>query len=261
MNPVIRVFLLEGSHTSSNMAGVVGELWQENGVRERLGYFIGDNASNNDTLVRALADEHVLGEHNYNAQEHHLRWVGHVINPVVKLFWFGEVDRMILQDTVNIPRDSIAEWRKMWLRGTAHNITTHILASPQRWQEFKTLGGDTILQRNIATHWNTAYSMIQSLIRNRDAVDVFGLHHGELLEDDRLSLDDCEQLADAVIILQRFHSATLRMEGDFSELHNIMGELDYLRATFTEVLQKYQANPHLHICRGDCSPGHVSGVV
>jgi hypothetical protein len=39
------------------------------------------------------------------------------------------------------------------------------------------------------------------------------------------------------------------MEGDFAELHNILLELDFLRATFIIVLQKYQANPHLHIRR------------
>ena len=86
MNPVIGLRLLEGSHTGSNMAGVVSELLQEYGVLERLRYFIGDNASNNDTRVRALADKQVFGERNYNAQEHRLRCVGHIINLVVKAF-------------------------------------------------------------------------------------------------------------------------------------------------------------------------------
>jgi len=39
------------------------------------------------------------------------------------------------------------------------------------------------------------------------------------------------------------------MEHDFSELHNILVELDFLRATFTSVHQKYQTNPHYHIRR------------
>jgi len=64
-----------------------------------------------------------------------------------------------------------------------------------------------------------------------------------------MSMEDWEQLADAVTILEPFHSATLRMEGDFAELHTILVELDFLRTTLTNVLQKYQANPHLHIRR------------
>ena len=50
-------------------------------------------------------------------------------------------------------------------------------------------------------------------------------------------------------ILEPFHAATLRLEGDFSELHNILVELDFLRTMFTTVLQKYQGNPHLHVQR------------
>jgi len=106
-----------------------------------------------------------------------------------------------------------------------------------------------MLHRDNATRWNTGYAMVQSSIRNRDAVDVFCLRHTEQLEEDRLLADDWEQQSDAVTMLQPFHSATLRMESDFSELHNILVELDPLRATFTSVLQKYQANSHLHIRR------------
>jgi len=106
-----------------------------------------------------------------------------------------------------------------------------------------------MLHRNNATRWNTGYSMLQSMIRNGDAVDVFGPRHPEQLDEDRLSVVDWEQLADAVSILQPFHYATLCMESDFSGLDNILVELDFLRATFTSVLQKYHANLHLHIRR------------
>jgi hypothetical protein len=52
-----------------------------------------------------------------------------------------------------------------------------------------------------------------------------------------------------VSILEPFHAATLYMKGDFSELHNILVELDFLRTTFTKVLQKYQGNSHLLVHR------------
>jgi len=98
-----------------------------------------------------------------------------------------------------------------------------------------------MLHRDNAAHWNTGYTMLQSMIRNRDAVDVFCLRNTEQREDDRLSVDDWQQLADAVSIMQPFHCTTLRMESDFSELHNILVELDFLRATFGSLLQKYLA--------------------
>jgi len=85
--------------------------------------------------------------------------------------------------------------------------------------------------------------MIQSMMRNQEAVYLFCARHSEL-DQDRLHPTEWDQLPDAISILEPFQSATLRMEHNFSELHNILVELDFLRATFTSVHQKYQTNPH-----------------
>jgi len=191
----------------------------------------------------------VHGTYHNDAGEHQLRCVGHVINLAVMAIWFGDVDCTLSQDTVIVTYDTMAEWRRIGLWGKSDNIAIYVLASPQRRQEFKQLGGTTILQRDNATRWNTGYTMIQSIIRNRDAVKSFCERHPDYLDSDRLSVVDWEHLVDAVSILEPFHAATLRMEGDFSELHNILVELDFLRTMFTMVLQKYQGNPHLHVQR------------
>ena len=249
MNPVIVLRTLEGSHTGANMAEIVMEVLQEYGIEEKLGYFVRDNASNNDTLVGHLSEAQVEGNRWYNASEYRLRSVGHVINLSVKAFWFGDVDHTHLHHTIVVTPDTMGAWRRMGPWGNAHNITIYVLASPQRQQELKRLGGDTILHKVNATQWNTGYTMIRSMIRNKDTVELFCLCHFDDLEDDRLSPDDWNQLADAVDVLEPFHSATLQMEGDFGELHNLLVGLDFLRTIFTNVLQKYPANPHLHIRR------------
>jgi hypothetical protein len=223
------------------------EILQEYGVEEKCGYIMEDNVSNNASLVRALVEEQVHGTYLYAAGEHRLRCIGNVINLAVKAFWFGDVDRALLKDTVIFTLDTMAEWRKIGHWDKAHNITMYVLASPQRRQVFKQLGGITILHRDNATRWNTGYSMIQSINLNRDAAEVFCQRHSDYLDSDHLSVDDWEQLADAGSILEPFHAATVRMEGDFSELHNILVELDFLRTTFTKVLQKSQGNPYLHV--------------
>ena len=86
------------------------------------------------------------------------------------------------------------------------------------------------------------------MLRNRDAIDVFCTRHSDL-EDDRLDPEELEQLSNAIAILEPFQSATLRMDSDFAEIHNIPVELDFLRSTLTAVLRKYQPNPHCHIRR------------
>ena len=249
MNHIIGLCSLEGSHTGSNMAEVIMEILWEYGVEEKLRYIIGDNATNNASPVRALGDEELHGTYRYDAEEHWLRCVGHVINLAFQAFLFGDVDHTLWKDTVIVTHDTMGEWRKMGPWGKAHNITIYVLASPQRRQEFKRLGGTTILHRVNATWWNTGYTMIQRIIRNWDAVEVSCQCHADYLDSDRLSVDDSEQLADAVSILEPFHAATLRMQGDFSELHNILVELDFLRTMFTTVLQQYHGNPHLDVQR------------
>jgi len=204
------------------------EVLQEYGIEEKLGYFVGDNASNNDTLVRLFAEAQVEGNRLYNASEYHLRCVGHVITLSVRAFRFGDVDRTLFPHTIVVTPDTMAAWRRIGPWGTAHNITIDVLASPHRRQEFKRLGGDTILHKDNTTRGNTGYTMIRSMIRNQDTVEHFCLCHCDDLEDDRLSPDDWNQLSDAVDVFKPFHSATLQMEGDFAELHNRLVGLDFL---------------------------------
>jgi hypothetical protein len=248
MNPVIGLCLLEGAHTGANMAEVVTDVLATYDVEDHLGYVVCDNASNNDTLLRSLEELQGINNRDYDSKQHRIRCVGHVINLAVKAFWFGDVDRTLLQDTIVVTQDTMAVWRRMGPWGKAHNITIYALASPQRRQELKNLGGHTVLQRDNATRWNSGFTMIQSLLRIRDAVDVFCARHIEL-EQDPLRPDEWDQLADAIDILEPFQSSTLRLEGDDSELFNVLPELDFLRTAFTSVLQRYQRNPHLHIRR------------
>jgi hypothetical protein len=105
MNPIIGLRSLAGSHTGSNMAEVIMEILREYGVEEKLGYLMGDNATNDASLVKALVEEQVHGTYHYAAGEHRLRCVGHVISLAVKGFWFVDVDRTLLQGTVIVTND------------------------------------------------------------------------------------------------------------------------------------------------------------
>lgn len=82
-----------------------------------------------------------------------------------------------------------------------------MLESPLQYQEFKLLSGITILYRENATQSNTGYAIIQSIIRNRDHVEVFCQCHCDYLDSDCLSGNDWAQLVDAVSILEPFHAA------------------------------------------------------
>jgi len=137
------------------MVEVVTEVLQSygTGVEEKLGYVVGDNASINDTLVRALSDDQVFRDRSalYDASQCCLRCIGHVINLVVKAFWFEDVDRSLLHDRVVVTQDTMAHWARMGPWGKVHNFTVYALASPQRRQELKQLGGLTVLHQDNPT--------------------------------------------------------------------------------------------------------------
>jgi len=114
MNPTLGLRVSDGSHTGSNMAEDITEVLKSSGagVEEKLGYVVGDNASNNDTLVRALSDDRVFSYQSrlYNASQQRRHCIGHVSNLVVNAFWFGEVDYSLLYDTVVVTQDTMAHW-------------------------------------------------------------------------------------------------------------------------------------------------------
>jgi hypothetical protein len=97
------------------------------GVEEKLQYILGGNATNNASLVTDFTEEQVHGTTHHDAGEYWLRCIGHVINLAVKVVWFGDVDRTLLQDTVIFTCDTMAECQKMGPWGKAHSITIYVL--------------------------------------------------------------------------------------------------------------------------------------
>ena len=71
---------VQGRHTGENLADEVASALAEFGIdSSRLGYFVLDNARNNDTAIAALADEF-----GFDPEHRRLRCLGHILNLVVK---------------------------------------------------------------------------------------------------------------------------------------------------------------------------------
>ena len=87
---------IEGAHTGENMAEAVLKVVNEYGIEDRLGYFMMDNASANDTLVSEIA--YALAEKGieFDSDTHRLRCIAHTINLSVKDFLFGNDSKVSL---------------------------------------------------------------------------------------------------------------------------------------------------------------------
>ena len=81
---------VEGAHEGENISRVIYDVAKDLGIEDKLGYFVGDNASNNNTTVRSL-DKRVRedGGIGFDPEERRLRCFGHVMNIVVKGLLFG----------------------------------------------------------------------------------------------------------------------------------------------------------------------------
>jgi len=76
--------------------------------------------------------------------------------------------------------------------------------------------------------------MIQSLLRNKEAVNFFCLNNPDLGRD-TLSNSDWVEFESPVCILQPFLRSTLRLEGKAPNLWEVIPEIDYL-SVFTAML-------------------------
>jgi hypothetical protein len=140
---------LGGEHSGENMADTLLQLISDYKIRGRIGFFMADNASNNDTCIDLILQN--LYPHMTKKQHlrRRLRCLGHIINLCAQAFLVGKDADKICKELEAAYRDGdmkkIGElWRKRGAIGRLHNIVRYIRASPQRRKFFRSieLGGD-----------------------------------------------------------------------------------------------------------------------
>ncbi len=127
------------AHSGDNIAGQVISTLKDFGITaDRLGYFMLDNASNNDTAMEAIA-----AEYGFDVEKRRLRCAGHIINLIARSLLYG-FDKTLFEEfeeELNLPQSMEEEleiWRRCGPIGKAHNLIVWIYASPQRvarWHE------------------------------------------------------------------------------------------------------------------------------
>jgi hypothetical protein len=76
-----------GQHSGENQAAVIIDVVKEFAIQDKLGFFVSDNAKNNDTCVKAVCKEFFPGE---RYERRRLRCLGHIINLSAKAFLYGK---------------------------------------------------------------------------------------------------------------------------------------------------------------------------
>lgn len=117
-----------GRHFGENYAEVIGGVLNKfNITKERLGYFVVDNESKNNTAVEGLAIKF-----NFIASHRHGRYAYHILNLVAQqIIWSKDKDSF--KNDENIPEEEkfLTEWRKEGALGALCDLIVSINTAQQ----------------------------------------------------------------------------------------------------------------------------------
>jgi hypothetical protein len=193
-----------------------------------LGYFVLDNAKNNDTTLQELGK--IMG---FEPKEKRLRCMGHVLNLIAEEYLFG-------QDSTTFPDKYKAagapERRQLWRQrgelGKLHNLVAHVMASGKRTDLFQSLQVDLNTRKaqgkmwklvlDGGVRWNASYQMICRALELREALDVYALRLNvskdafdqETFTEDYLSDDEWDALELIKLQLEPLFRLTKDLEGN-----------------------------------------------
>ena len=157
---------LHGAHTGSNIAAVATTILRLFGIDNKsVGYFVLDNASNNDTAVESLAEEF-----GFIASERRLRCCCHILNLGAQLVIWGKDSSAYENDAAHLEDEEkyMDEWRKHGPIGVLFDViasictpqTRKLLERLQR-EEAESLGVTPHIRqlvKPVKTRWNSYFS-------------------------------------------------------------------------------------------------------
>jgi len=225
---------LLGSHGGSNIAACLLSVTQRYEITDRLGCFIMDNASNNDTMIAELQEQVPSVQENQR-----LRCAGHIINLVVKAILYGEGVKEFNRTIAGASdAQQFALWRKFGSIGKIHNTVKYIMRSDQRRQHFLSGQGSTsddllfdhtarLLIKDGGVRWNSTFHMMLRAVQLKGAITKF---QDQPLDDtrerayspalDELDDHDWTEIKKYLGLLRHFVEATVHLEGNAEEEGN-----------------------------------------
>jgi hypothetical protein len=155
-----------GPHSGENIATYIKKVIDRYELGSKLGYFVLDNASTNDTCLEALALWFPI-----DVNKRRLRCIGHIINLVVRAVIFGENVSKFEDELRGASDETCFEiWAQKGAIGRLHNLVTYIRRSDQRRQVLRDLqeelaNDDVVFTIELVidgkTRWNSVYLMVK----------------------------------------------------------------------------------------------------
>ena len=141
------------THSDENETAIILNVFDDYEIRNKLDYFVDDNANINDIMLRAISNTfRIKHEMNYDSIEHRLRCLNHVINLSVQAYFLSkhsETERQIVEiSTTRKLTEDFQEYRKLKFQERLHNIIKFIFVNFQRIQRFKKFSEELLFKRD-----------------------------------------------------------------------------------------------------------------
>jgi hypothetical protein len=247
-----------GPHSGENIAASVDEVVQEYGFQSRLGCFILDNATTNDTAVEVLGKIYKWGKNEH--KQRRLRCMGHIVNLVAQAFILGEKQEMFEQALVKAERgednqdEAIKFWQLCGPIGKLHYTVVFILRTPQRRHAFKR-GSDEhdattlVPKRDNSTRWNSIYQMIKRALKLHAQINLFCsyTYKDDFNDAMRLNDEDWYILVHLAAALLHFESATMALQSqatnaEFGAMAEAIPVIEALSNELTDLQLRFPLN-------------------
>ncbi|KAA8622202.1 Dimer-Tnp-hAT domain-containing protein [Pyrenophora tritici-repentis] len=271
---------LSGAHSGEMMAEVVIETLQDFGINaQSIGYFVLDNASNNDCTVEVLAHKY-----GFNAAHRRLRCGPHTLNLVGQTLLWGKDGDAFNNDARELhdEHDFMEEWRRVGPLGVLLSVISYI-KTPQQHKLFedfqrlahKELPADALAEERkvlepvkpVVTRWNSYYSCFERAVKLQSAINAYSLHHIRRVRDedtwaesrgnkqpvaqswmrsDGLGAADWAVITEYMDVLKPLKTATERLEGrgksgGFGSIAEVIPVFEYLLSYYEQRVNSYAA--------------------
>ncbi|RYN64908.1 hypothetical protein AA0119_g11475 [Alternaria tenuissima] len=247
---------LAGAHTGEAMAAVVIKTLKQFGITpNQFGYFVLDNASNNDTAVAAIARDYG----GFDPAHRRLRCGPHTINLIGQALLFGDDKDSYDNVAAELKTEELytREWR--------HRSNTSFLEDCQR-EANKELPADEQVPvlapiRPVATRWNSYFAAIERATLLHGGFDRYMEKHISpiAINDKRsskpadapvwmrsgaLSASDWATITEYQNCVEPLKIATKRLDGrsdssSFGAIYEVLPVFEYILRNMEELAQPY----------------------
>ncbi|KAA8615967.1 hypothetical protein PtrV1_11367 [Pyrenophora tritici-repentis] len=268
---------LSGAHTGDRIADCVAETLQKfNITAQNVGYFMLDNAFNNDTAIATLG-----AKFGFKSKHRRLRCSAHTINLVGQSIIFGS-NKDAFNNDENLAEEEkyLNEWRKQGPLGTLIDVISYI-KTPQQYDMFanfqrlarQDLPADDDAKFQIlepvkpcVTRWNSFCSAFERAVLLQPAFNSYVCFYVEQqrvadshartknnkkpqapawMRSKGLTAADWAVITEYIEVLKPLKDATKRLEGRgkcgrFGAIYEVIPVFEFLMGRFEQRLRQYE---------------------